>query len=152
MSYVNDGTIVSIVSSDAIETAGQVVIRTDSDKTKVRLGLDAEIPFGVAFKSTEDPLNEGTYLTAETIAVQREGIAYVPLVSDNAVIAVGDPIGVASNAKNGCCDKLTWDASSSANLNASQNKLLGWAQEAAGSAAGATWPTKIKVLLDLRTA
>lgn len=153
MSFVNDGTIVSIVSSDAIQTAGQVVTRTNAAAGQVRLvDADGEYPYGVAFKSTEDPLNEGTYLTNQSISVQREGIAYVPLVADNEAIAAGDPIGAeAGTTYNGCCDKLTWASDSSTNLDISNRKLLGWAMEAKDALAGATWPTKIKVLLDIRT-
>lgn len=56
-----------------------------------------EIPCGVALKTTEDPLNPGTYLAGVPIAVVRRGVAKVAVsvaAADTAGISVGDVLVV----------------------------------------------------------
>jgi len=59
---------------------------------------------GVAFKSTEDPLNPGTYLKGVEVALVREGVVYVQLPSTHSAISPGDRIKTAAN---GYVDKFT---------------------------------------------
>ena len=51
-----------------------------------------ERPYGIAYMTTEDPFNEGTYLDGQEIAVIREGKVILQLPDSHAAVAIGDQL------------------------------------------------------------
>ena len=153
-SYVNDGERIQYTCEDALNKPGLVVTQTDAAVAgKVKLvDADKEKPAGVALMSTEDPLNKGTYLTAQEITVIRTGVVECILASDNAEIVRGDAIMAVKDAANkeGVVDKLTIQVDNIGNYSGDMIALLGFAEEAKATLLGATYGTKIKVRLKLQ--
>jgi len=128
-----------VVTVEGVTTAGNVKV----------VDTDGATPFGVTVKSTEDPFDKGSFLKNQKIAIVQEGEVDLVLASDNAAIAVGDPVMAVRDAANndGVIDKLVWNTSTPATLLAGMKALVGFAMEAAAANAGATYPTRIKVKL-----
>lgn len=156
-SYLDDGERVQIVCEDALDKAGLVVAQSGvATAGNVKLvDADKEKPYGVALKSTKNPMygisGEDEFLTDQEITVIKRGVVECILASDNAAIAVGDYLmAVADGAgKEGVVDKLTIRTDSVENHETDLAALVGIALEAKAANAGATYGTKIKVLLKL---
>ena len=150
---------VGMVCEDGVKKSGLVVTRTDAVTAgKVTLvDADKEAPFGVTTKDTEDPLYPSPasvqYKTNVKQAMQRTGKSELVLANDNAEINVGDSLMAVKDGDNneGVVDKLSIRTDSAANYNTDLLALVGWAQEYKAALAGATYGTKIKVLLDIRS-
>ena len=101
----------SITCSDALDDYGYVLeLDTSTGKVKKHTGTAGIPVFGVANQSTEDPTDEGTYLTNDKVAVAFSGIAEVKLSSTNQAISAGDLVGAVSG---GVVDKWTFPTASS---------------------------------------
>jgi len=146
MSVYEIGEIRHIVCEVAVKKAGLVLTRSGAAAGKARLvDADKEPPIGVTVKSTEDPLNKGTYLSNVEVAYRSEGVVECQLASDNAAISAGDPLmAVRDGAGNdGRVDKLTIRTDTIANYEADMAALVGYALEAKGASKGE--PIKVRL-------
>jgi len=87
-----------LVSTVAVEKKGLVLKRSATDPTKLEIATALSKPFGVAYKTTEDPLKEGSYLKGVKIAVIRWGVAEVWLKAGEKVSA-GDILVTAADGE-----------------------------------------------------
>ena len=111
MAFISDvNKLYSIVCSDSLDDYGYVLeLDTSTAKAKKHTGTEGHPIIGVAISSTEDPTDEGTYLSNEEVAVQHSGIAMVALKAANAAIVAGDLVGAVSG---GVVDKFSFPTAS----------------------------------------
>lgn len=83
----------TMADNESLTSAGYVL--TISAGSVVKAG-NGDVPLGVATKSTEDPLNDGTFLEGEEVPVLLDGVARV--MSESGVSA-GMPIVVSDDGK-----------------------------------------------------
>ncbi|MHA1615459.1 MAG: hypothetical protein ACTSYJ_11490 [Candidatus Thorarchaeota archaeon] len=138
------GTLKSGVS---VNKAG-LVLHLESDGT-LDLAMAGEPPFGVAYKTTEDPLNPGTYLSGVAITVIRRGVVYLQLPSSHSAISIGDRLCTDDNGYvvkfTGTDWPATYGASVAETIEKEKSSIVGIALESKAKDTGG----KIKALLTI---
>ena len=139
MAFVQSEDLIYMKCTDALDAAGYVLELVSAGT--VQKASSGAIPFGVAAKSTKDPIS-GTAQANQYVAILRRGVVNVKLSSSNSAINIGNYVGTAGN---GLVDKVTIDTSSVSNFYNSLKKIVGIALESKAANSGGT----IKVLLTL---
>jgi hypothetical protein len=115
-------------------------------------------PLGIALKTTEDPLNPGTYLSGVEVAYVREGIVEVAyhLTSSDANIGVGDLVSTKGANSAGTVKKHvptswpgTYSNTTAATIINELGMIVGIALEAVTAPSSGDKKGTLKVLLTL---
>lgn len=146
---------------DGTDVQARGTVLTLESTGKVDTCQATERPFGVAYKTTEDPLYDpdltghtSQYESGVEIAIVREGKVVVPYHTTDAAISIGDIVGVKGTPTAGKVCKFdptdypsSYDASTLATIMDEQGYVVGIALESASASATG----ELEVLLSFNT-